>query len=494
MTVEILVNVAPGETRAALVEEGVVQELYIERRSRRVLVSNLYQGRVTRVLPGMQAAFIDIGLERTAFLHAADVAGPPPDETVVGLMQSGAAPVEDVRRLLSPGDDILVQVIKDPIGTKGARLTTYITLPARFLVYLPRGDGIGVSARIEDEAERQRLKAAVAGLRGAEADGGYILRTAAQGVSIESLREDMEYLRKLWQHVRLRATQVPHGSLVHEDLPLPLRILRDELSRGVSRVLVDSPAEHARMTAFAAEFMPATAARIELHCGPRPIFDLHGIEEEIAKALDRRVPLKSGGHLVIDQREAMTTIDVNTGGYVGHRNLEETTFRTNLEAAASIGRQLRLRNLGGIIIIDFIDMHDESHRRQVLAALEHSLAGDRAQAHIVSLSPLGLIEMTRKRTRESLEHLLCEPCRACEARGFVKTPETVCNEIFREILRQGASASGRELLILAHADVIEWLLEKASTNLGELKAQVGLPIRLQVEGLYGVDQFDIVRA
>jgi ribonuclease G len=494
VSVEILVNVAPGETRAALLEDGIAQEVYIERRRRGGLVSNLYQGRVTRVLPGMQAAFIDIGLERTAFLHAADVASPPSDETVAGLAQIGATPIEDVRRLLSPGDDILVQVVKDPIGTKGARLTTYITLPARFLVYMPRGDGIGVSSRIEDDAERQRLKAAVAQLRGPEADGGYILRTAAQGVSIESLQEDMEYLRKLWHHVRVRATEAPHGTLVHEDLPLPLRILRDELSRGVVRVLVDSAAEHARMTAFAAEFMPATAARIELHSGPRPIFDLHGLEEEIAKALERKVQLKSGGHLVIDQREAMTTIDVNTGGYVGHRNLEETTFRTNLEAAASIGRQLRLRNLGGIIIIDFIDMHDESHRRQVLAALEHSLAGDRAQTHIVSLSPLGLVEMTRKRTRESLEHLLCEPCRSCEGRGFVKTPETVCNEIFREILRQGPHPQGRELLILAHADVVERLLEAEAATLGELKAQVGLPIRLQVEALYGVDQFDLVRA
>ena len=492
MSVEILVNVAPAETRAALVEDGIVQELYVERSHRRGLVSNLYQGRVTRVLPGMQAAFIDIGLERTAFLHAADVASPPPDETVASLVPLGAATVEDVRRLLSAGDDILVQVIKDPIGTKGARLTTYITLPARFLVYLPRGDGIGVSARIEDEAERQRLKAAVAQLRGAESDGGFILRTAAQAVSIESLQEDMEYLRKLWHHVRVRATEATPGTLVHEDLPLALRILRDELSRGVVRVLVDSAAEHARMTAFAREFMPATAARIELHPGPRPIFDVHAVEEEIARALERKVPLKSGGHLVIDQREAMTTIDVNTGGYVGHRTLEETTFRTNLEAAASIGRQLRLRNLGGIIIIDFIDMHDESHRRQVLAALEHSLAGDRAQTRVVSLSPLGLVEMTRKRTRESLEHLLCEPCRSCEGRGFVKTPETVCNEIFREIQRHGQS-SGRELLVLAHADVVERMLETEAATLGELKAQVGLPIRLQVESLYGVDQFDIVR-
>ena len=494
MTVEILVNVAPAETRAALVEEGVVQELYVERRSRRGLVGNLYQGRVTRVLPGMQAAFIDVGLERTAFLHAADVAGPPPDETVAGLAPLGAPPVEDVRRLLSPGDEILVQVIKDPIGTKGARLTTYITLPARFLVYLPRGVGIGVSGRIDDEAERQRLKAAVAQLRGAEADGGYILRTAAQGAPLESLREDMEYLRKLWHHVRGRAIQASPGALVHEDLPLPLRILRDELSRGVVRVLVDSAAEHARMVAFAADFMPATAAHIERHGGPRPIFDLHGIEEEIAKALERQVPLKSGGHLVVDQREAMTTIDVNTGGYVGHHSLEETTFRTNLEAAAAIGRQLRLRNLGGIIIIDFIDMHDESHRSQVLAALEHSLAGDRAQARIVSLSPLGLVEMTRKRTRESLEHLLCEPCPSCEGRGFVKTPETVCNEILREILRQAAHPSGRELLILAHADVVERLLGNEEGTLAELRAQAGIPIRLQVEGLYGVDQFDIVQA
>ena len=493
MTAEILVNVAPEEIRAALVEEGLAQELYVERRSRRGLVGNLYRGRVTRVLPGMQAAFIDIGLERTAFLHAADIVTPPPDETVVGLAPLGTPPIDDVRRLLSPGDDLLVQVIKDPIGTKGARLTTYITLPARFLVFLPRGEGIGVSSRIDDETERQRLKTAAAQLHGAKANGGYILRTAAQGVPGESLREDMEYLRKLWYHVRTRATQTSPGTLVHEDLPLPLRILRDELSRGVVRVLVDSAAEHARMSAFVEEFMPATGARIELHGGPRPIFDLNGIEEEIGKALERQVPLKSGGHLVIDQREAMTTIDVNTGAYVGHRNLEETTFRTNLEAAACIGRQLRLRNLGGIIIIDFIDMHDESHRRQVLAALEHSLAGDRAQARIVSLSPLGLVEMTRKRTRESLEHLLCEPCRSCAGRGFVKTPETVCNEIFREVLRQGPHSSGRELLILAHPDVIERLLE-AEAALGELKAQVGLPIRLQVEGLYGVDQFDLVRA
>ena len=493
MTIEILVNIAPRETRAAMVENGVLQEIYLERTSRRGLVSNLYKGRVSRVLPGMQAAFVDIGLDRTAFLHAADIAGTPHHHTVVGLPAGSVSQqVEDIRRLVNQGDDILVQVIKDPIGTKGARLTTFVALPSRYLVYMPRGEGIGVSARIEDELERQRLKSAILSLLPPGAVGGYILRTAAQGIPIESLREDMAYLDKLWKHVRVRATETEPGTIVHEDLPLALRVLRDELSRGVSRVLVDSPREHAEMIAFAAAFMPDASTRIELYAGTRPIFDLHGIEEEIAKALERKVTLKSGGHLVIDQTESMTTIDVNTGAYVGHRNLEETIFRTNLEAAVAIARQLRLRNLGGIIIIDFIDMHDESHRRQVLAALERALSGDRAQTHIVSLSPLGLVEMTRKRTRESLEHLLCAPCPSCEGRGFVKTPETVCNEIFREIVRQSRQFASRELLILAHQDVVDRLLDEESTTLAELEAQVARPIRLQVEGLYGVDQYDVV--
>ncbi len=488
---EILINVGPRETRAALSEEGIVQEIFIERGNRRRLVSSLYKGRVTRVLPGMQAAFVDIGLERTAFLHAADIVGPPQEEADL----SPETPSEtDIRRLVSPGDELLVQVIKDPIGSKGARLTTFVTLPARFLVYMPRGEGIGVSAKIEDETERSRLKFLVAGLREAgtgqaQRAGGYILRTAAQGACAESLRQDMIYLDKLWHHVRRRVAGAPAGSMVHEDLPLTLRLLRDELSRGVSRVLVDSAAEFERMRAFAAEFVSTPSTRIEAHTGPRPIFDLHGIEDEIVRALERKVMLRSGGHLVIDQTEAMTTIDVNTGGYVGHRNLEETGFRTNIEAAEVIGRQLRLRNLGGIIIIDFIDMHTESHRRQVLAALERSLTGDRAQTRIVNLSPLGLVEMTRKRTRDSLAHLLCEPCPACEGRGFVKTAETVCNEIFREILRQ--EHCGRELLVLAHPSVVDRMLESGSA-LAELGAGVGRSIRLQVETLYGVDQFDVV--
>jgi len=494
VSIEILVNVAPRETRAAILESGVVQELHIERASRRGLVSNLYKGRVSRVLPGMQAAFVEIGLERTAFLHAADIAQSASTDTLVNSAPASLPPVEDIRRLVTCGDDILVQVIKDPIGTKGARLTTFIALPSRYLVYMPRGEGVGVSARIEDEPERVRLKTLLTELAAADpaGAGGYIVRTAAQGAAPESLREDMTYLAKLWEHVRTRVAEVTAGSVVHEDLPLTLRVLRDELARGVQRVLVDSPREYERMREFAAAFMPQGAPGIELYAGPRPIFDLNGIEEEIAKALDRKVPLKSGGHLVIDQTEAMTTIDVNTGAYVGHRNLEETIFRTNLEAAVSIARQLRLRNLGGIIIIDFIDMRDEPHRRAVLSALERALSGDRAQTHIVSLSPLGLVEMTRKRTRESLEHLLCKPCPSCEGRGFVRTPETVCNEIFREIVRQSRQFASRELLILAHQDVVDRLLDEESATLGELEAQVGRPIRLQVEALYGVDQYDVV--
>jgi len=491
---EILVNVAPRETRAALLESGVVQEVHVERTSRRGLVSNLYKGRVSRVLPGMQAAFVEIGLDRTAFLHAADIAHSASSDTLVNSSPTSLPAVEDIRRLVNCGDDILVQVIKDPIGTKGARLTTFIALPSRYLVYMPRGDSVGVSARIEDEPERTRLKTVLLELLSTSpgGGGGYIVRTAAQGASPESLREDMTYLAKLWEHVRTRAAEVPAGSVVHEDLPLTLRVLRDELARGVSRVLVDSPREYERMREFAAAFMPQGSPGIELYAGPRPIFDLNGVEEEIAKALDRKVPLKSGGHLVIDQTEAMTTIDVNTGAYVGHRNLEETIFRTNLESAVSIARQLRLRNLGGIIIIDFIDMRDEPHRRAVLAALERALAGDRAQTHIVSLSPLGLVEMTRKRTRESLEHLLCEPCPSCEGRGFIRTPETVCNDIFREIVRQSRQFASRELLILAHQDVVDRLLDEESATLGELEAQIGRPIRLQVEALYGVDQYDVV--
>ena len=487
MSTEIVINVSPRETRAALLENGVLQELFVERASRRGLTGNLYQGRVSRVLPGMQAAFIDIGLERTAFLHASDIVQPDDAEN------GDAAPRTDsIRELVSEGADILVQVLKDPLGTKGARLTTFVTIPSRYLVFMPFGHGVGVSARIENEGERQRLREAVQSAVVDGEAGGYIVRTAAEGAASEALRADMLFLRRLWEVLDANARSARAGTLVHEDLALPLRLMRDLVGEGVDRVLVDHDATCDRMREFATTFMPALGARVERYAGSRPIFDLHAVEEEIQRSLDRKVALKSGGYLIIDQTEALTTIDVNTGAYVGHRNLEETIFRTNLEAAVAIARQLRLRNLGGIVIIDFIDMQEEEHRRQVLQALEKALAADHARTNVSTVSPLGLVEMTRKRTRESLAHQLCAPCAACEGRGYVKTPETVCYEIFREILRQTGQFEFQELLVLAHQDVIERLLDEESAALGELEVLTGKPIRLQTEALYLIDQYDVV--
>jgi ribonuclease G len=492
MTAEILINISPREARAALVENGVLQEIFLERANKRGLISNIYKGRVSRVLPGMQAAFVDIGLERTAFLHASDIVHPAvgenghPDQPV----DEGRTP--DIQTLVSEGSEILVQVLKDPLGTKGARLTTFITIPSRYLVYMPKGRGIGISARIEDEAERQRLREAANLFVRPDEPGGYIVRTAAEGATPDALRADMMFLQKLWTVLGEKAAGTRPGNLVHEDLPLPVRVMRDVVSSGIEHVSVDQPETHQRMIEFARTFMPEMAERIELYRGDRPIFDLYGVEDEIQKSLERKVPLKSGGHLIFDQTESMTTIDVNTGAYVGQRSLEETIFRTNLEAAVAIARQLRLRNLGGIIIIDFIDMEEEEHRKQVLQALEKALAADHAKNHISSVSPLGLVEMTRKRTRESLEHMLCSACPTCEGRGFVKTTETVCYEIFREILRQSRQFQFQELMVLAHQDVIERLLDEESAALAELEVHTGKPIRLQTEALYQQDQYDVV--
>ncbi len=492
MTAEILINISPREARAALVENGVLQEIFLERANKRGLISNIYKGRVSRVLPGMQAAFVDIGLERTAFLHASDIVHP-----AVGENGSPDQPVDegrtpDIQTLVSEGGEILVQVLKDPLGTKGARLTTFITIPSRYLVYMPKGRGIGISARIEDEAERQRLREAASLFVRPDEPGGYIVRTAAEGATPDALRADMMFLQKLWSVLSEKAAAARPGNLVHEDLPLPVRVMRDVVSSGIEHVGVDQPETYQRMIEFARTFMPEMTERIELYRGERPIFDLYGVEDEIQKSLERKVPLKSGGHLIFDQTESMTTIDVNTGAYVGQRSLEETIFRTNLEAAVAIARQLRLRNLGGIIIIDFIDMEEEEHRKQVLQALEKSLAADHAKNHISSVSPLGLVEMTRKRTRESLEHMLCSACPTCEGRGFVKTTETVCYEIFREILRQSRQFQFQELMVLAHQDVIERLLDEESAALAELEVHTGKPIRLQTEALYQQDQYDVV--
>jgi len=487
VSTEILVNEGIHEARAAVVENGVLQEVLLERASRRGLISNIYKGRVSRVLPGMQAAFIEIGLERTAFLHASDIVDPRHAATGIEPPRT-----DNIRALVAEGNEILVQVVKDPLGTKGARLTTYITLPSRYLVYMPQGQGVGVSARIENERERERLRSVVQAAVVPGESAGFIVRTAAEDAAPEAVQSDMIYLRKLWEFVHQKGLRTQPGNLVHADLPLHLRVLRDLLRPDVDRVLIDQAAAHREMREFAGTFMPEALPRLELYNDGRPVFELHHVEEEIQKALERKVPLKSGGYLMIDQTEAMTTIDVNTGAFVGHRNLEETIFRTNLEAAVTIARQLRLRNLGGIIIIDFIDMEEPDHRRQVIQALEKSLAGDHVKTNISSVSPLGLVEMTRKRTRESLEHLLCQPCPTCEGRGFVKTAETVCYEVFREIVRQARQFECQQLMVLAHQDVIERLLDEESSALGELELITGKPIRLQTEALYSVDQYDVV--
>ncbi|MEM7082877.1 MAG: ribonuclease G [Pseudomonadota bacterium] len=488
MKEEILVNVASGETRVAIVENGVLQEVLMERASRTGLVSNIYRGKVSRVLPGMQAAFIDVGLERTAFLHASDIVTPDVDDDGIEALDEP----NNIRELVRDGDSILVQVVKDPIGTKGARLTTFITIPSRYLVYMPNGQGVGVSTRIDDETERERLRDTVAQFIDPDTRGGYIVRTAAEGAQYEALRADMLFLSKLWNIVEARSRQASASELVYQDLPLHERILRDLLNAEIERIRVDSDEAFHDMRHFAETFIPELAPVIEHYSGDRPLFDFHNVEEEIHKALNRKVGLKSGGYLIIDQTEAMTTVDVNTGAFVGHRNLEDTIFKTNLEAAQAIARQLRLRNLGGIIILDFIDMHDEEHRHQVLQALEKYLSRDHVKFFVSEVTQLGLVEMTRKRTRESLQHITCESCTVCNGRGYVKTAETVVYEIFREIMRQNRQFEFQKLMILASQEVIDLLLDEESSSLAEVEINTGKPIRVQAESSYHVEQFDVV--
>lgn len=487
MSEEILINVTPRETRVALVENGVLQEVLIERTRRRGLVGNIYKGRVCRVLPGMQAAFVEIGLDRAAFLHASDIL----HRDLNGSASDGNN-VTGINELLKEGQEISVQVVKEPLGTKGARLTTQITIPSRFLVFMPRVVHVGISQKIENESERIRLRDIIQLFMTEHDECGYIARTAAEGASADALRADMIFLRKLWLSISERESTASSRSIVYEDLPLAIRVMRDLLGGQTERIRIDSRESYQRVTEFARQFMPDLDVQIEYYPGERPIFDLYGIEDEIQKALEKKVQLKSGGYLIIDQTEAMTTVDVNTGGYVGHSNLEETIFKTNLEAAQALARQLRLRNLGGIIIADFIDMTQEEHKRQVLRALEKSLKKDYARSHISEVSSLGLVEMTRKRVRESLEHVLCETCPTCSGRASLKTPETVCYEIFREILRESRQFDAQQLLVLASQDVIDLLLDEESASLAELEAFIGKPIKFQVESLFTQEQYDVV--
>jgi ribonuclease G len=487
---EILINITPRETRVALVENGVLQEVHIERSRSRGIVGNIYKGKVVRVLPGMQAAFVDIGGERTAFLHASDVSR--------GSGANGAndapGPAEPIHTLLQDGQELVVQVLKDPIGTKGARLTTQISLPARYVVYLPQGNCLGVSQKIENPAERERLRASVARLIGEEAggQGGFILRTMAESASDEDLRLEVRFLCRLWEQTREHIAALPAPARVYEDLPLSLRAMRDLVRGSVEKLRIDSRESYEKAVQFATDLIPELLPRLEHYPGERPLFDLYSVEDEIKRALEKKVSLKSGGYLVFDQTEAMTTVDVNTGGYIGKHNLEETLFKTNLEAAQAIARQLRLRNIGGIVILDFIDMADPEHRRQVMRALERALARDRVKTFITDMSSLGLVEVTRKRTRESMEQILCEPCPVCQGRGRVKTAQTVCYEIFREILREVRQFEAGEYVVLASQRVVDLMLDEEAGSLADLQEFIKKPIRVRAESAYQQEDYDIV--
>jgi ribonuclease G len=492
---EILINVTPREIRVGVVENGMLQEVHVERTSRRGYVGNVYKGRVQRVMPGMQAVFVEIGLERAAFLHASDIVRPPPAEGAE-THGNGNGHVPSINELVHEGQEIVVQVVKDPIGSKGARLSTHLSIPSRYLVLLPHAKTLGISARIEEEAERQRLKDVLTPLIGDDVPGasrlGYIVRTNAEGQTPEALAFDVTYLGKVWRVVQENIAKARVGDRVYEELSLPLRSLRDSLNDGIEKVRVDSRETYEKVVKFVHKFMPSLDDRIEHYDGERPIFDLYGVEDEIQRALRKEVPLKSGGYLIVDQTEAMTTIDVNTGGYLGSRNLEETVYRTNLEAAQAAARQLRLRNLGGIIIIDFIDMTDEEHRRQVIRMLEKGLARDHAKTTVYPMSQLGLVEMTRKRTTESLERQLCEPCPACAGRGALKTAETVTYEIFREITRAVRQFNAQKLLVMASPKVVGRILEEESAAVAELEEFISKSIRFQAEEHYSQEQFDVV--
>ena len=490
MNEEILINVTPQETRVAVMHSGVAQELHIERAATRGLVGNIYMGKVARVLPGMQSAFIEIGLERAAFLHVADIW--QERQNGHGDGESVRAEQKPIEKILAEGQPLLVQVLKDPIGTKGARLSTQISIAGRMLVHLPQDPHIGISQRIEDESGRALLRDKVRQMLPPDEKGGFIIRTMAESATDAELLNDIQYLRKLWQDLRAKSTQSPAPALLYQDLSLAQRVLRDLVDESTKRILIDSRENFIKLQAFARDYTPNVLARLHHYTGDRPLFDLYNVEEEIERDLARRVDLKSGGYLIIDQTEAMTTIDVNTGGFVGVRNFDDTIFKTNLEAAQVIARQLRLRNLGGIIIIDFIDMESEEHRTAVLLEFNKALARDRTRMTVSGFTQLGLVEMTRKRTRESLAHVLCQSCPTCQGRGEVKTAQTVCYEILREIVREARQFNAREYRILASQQVIDMFLDEESQSLAQLSDFIGKPVSLQVETLYNQEQYDVI--
>ncbi len=482
MSNEILVNITPQETRVAIIEQGVTQELHIERIGGQGIVGNIYNGRVSRVLPGMQSAFVDIGLDRAAFLHIADIWGSDQNK------QS----TKSIEKLLHAGSNILVQVIKDAISTKGARLSTQISLAGRMLVYLPQESHIGISQRIENDDERELLREKLQHVLPHDEKGGYIIRTMAEAADESDLRADIEYLHKLWHDIQRKFLIVTAPVLLYQDLDLSHRVLRDFVNDDTKRIYVDSRENHQKLVVFARSYMINLAERIALYTGERPLFDLYGVEDEIEKSLAKRVNLKSGGYLIIDQTEALTTMDVNTGGFVGVRSFDDTIFKTNLEAAQVIARQLRLRNLGGIIIIDFIDMDNEEHKNAVLTEFNKALTKDRTRMTVNGFTTLGLVEMTRKRIRESLNQVLCESCPTCQGRGEIRTAQTICYEILRELLRESRQFDANEFRILASQQVIDLFLDEESQSLAQLGDFIAKPISLQVEESYTQEQYDVI--
>ncbi|WJJ93891.1 ribonuclease G [Neopusillimonas aromaticivorans] len=485
MAEDILINITPFETRVAIVEQGSVQELHIERSIQRGHVGNLYLGKVVRVLPGMQSAFVDIGLERAAFIHVADLRQNRAERVSGGTL----TPIE---KLLFEGQSLMVQVIKDPLGTKGARLSTQVSIAGRMLVYLPHEPHVGISQKIESEADRSALRERVLKLMPEDEAGGFIVRTQAEGATDDELAADLSYMRILWNRIVAKAKSLPAPALLYADLTLEQRVLRDMVGPDTGAILVDSRATTQRLIEWAETFTPSVKDRITHYSGERPLFDTANVDEEINRALSRRVDLKSGGYLIIDQTEALTTVDVNTGGFVGGRNFDDTIFKTNLEAAVAVARQLRLRNLGGIIILDFIDMDDAEHRTAVLAELNKALSKDRTRMTVSGFSQLGLVEMTRKRTRDSLAHQLCEICPTCQSRGHVRTPRTLCYEILREILRESRQFNPKEFRVLASQAVVDLFLEEESAHLAMLGDFIGKPITLEVESGYSQEHYDIV--
>ncbi len=501
MSAEILINVRPQETRVAYVEGGMLTDFKIERKTSPTLVGSIHRGKVIRVLPGMQAAFVDIGLEKAAFLYVGDIRddldesltdpdreGPLVDEDDPSSMaETPKTPIQDI---LSEGQHILVQVAKDPIGTKGARLTTHISLPGRFIVYLPTVRHLGISRRIESEQERDRLKNLVTKVN---PSGGVIVRTAGEGASEESLKSDIEYLDRLSKEIFKNYEKKKNTGLIHQEIDVELRALRDLMNETVTSVWVDDSEVHKRVVKFVSQLMPKYKQNVVLYEEKKPLFDLYDIDLEISRSMDRKIWLKSGGYIVIDEAEALVVIDVNTGKYVGKRDLEDTILKTNLEAVREIAHQLRIRNCGGIIIIDFIDMEKESHREKVLSMMAEELQRDRARTNIISMSPLGLVEMTRKRIRPSLIKTLCEPCTYCDGKGYNKRKSTIANEIFRELERDLPQIENKKnsIVVHCHQEVVDWIYEVEGETLNFIEQKLGKSVAFKIEPGYHIEQYEI---